>query len=251
MLTLEEGAAWLDNHVDGCRGATARQLLRAGIAGALLVCVPLDTRAYSPTLRAEQDKGKGAPGSESHDAYLQRLLVEAPAYEMLGLFVVPPRFLLTLETEESVSLEGAFSLDGKHAYFPHVRIRRDQLRVVEQHLRDFAGRIEITPDRAPGGPLVRVDSGAHDPAATGRIHRLKSSSDAIDTVINEAIKGASDPSDREAIWAQIVAWASESSPRLPLLGIRSGAVRYQVVGGEESLSRRNFGDRMRRRAKPR
>lgn len=183
MLTLEEGAAWLGRHMPQAQGATESQLLRAGIAGALRICVPLDTRAYSPTIKARRDKVLRELGRNSREAYVQRLTRDeeadelfqatheeflqrnevvpvhespgfAPAYEMLGLFVVPPRHLFTLETETTVLLEVAISLDGKDSYFPHVQIRRDQLRVTEQHLRELAAQLEPPTAPAVGGPFL-------------------------------------------------------------------------------------------------
>lgn len=126
--TLPEAGKWLAQRLGGValigEEVTEVQILRAGIAGHLLICVPLDTHCYSPSLKANADA--------------------------FGLFVVPPRHLFALEAQPTVRLRMVSSLDGKQVFFPFEEVRRDMLRVHDGHLSDFADRIKLPP-REKGG----------------------------------------------------------------------------------------------------
>ncbi len=149
--TLEEAAAEL-NRLTGTADYTANRLLRAGAFGQAVICVPLDTRAYSPTA-ALRSEGKVLDFELlEFDPVVAR---DRATMDMYGLFVVPARHLFALESSEETRLQVAHSLDGREVYFPHVTVRRNQLRMTLQHLHALALAHQQGPSAADTIPPPR------------------------------------------------------------------------------------------------
>jgi hypothetical protein len=160
-FTLDEAAEWLTRRLGGAEvlGApvTATQILRFGIHGHLLVCVALDTRCYSPTtkLRNEAAARLADPEGWFKGDTSGRKAVDAATVEAYGFFVVPPRTLFGFEAQEIVSLRFVTSLDGANSYLPYEEIGRDRLRVMHEHLSQFADGVKLAA-QSPGGAEKQV-----------------------------------------------------------------------------------------------
>lgn len=129
--SLDEAAAEL-NRRPGASPLTASALLREGVAGRMLVCAPMDTEAYSPTVKA-----RNAEPASAHATDAAGVTARATV-EMYGLFVVPPRHLFAIESSGATQLGVVYSLDGRDVYFPNVSITRDQLRIARPQLESFS-----------------------------------------------------------------------------------------------------------------
>lgn len=109
-LTLQEAAEYI-RHRTGIEIQSAA-LLRAGIAGALVVCAPFGVKPmYNASLQIEEDFAG-------------------------GLLVIPDKALLEIETEGAALIPVAFGFDGT-MYFPYQERTLGQLRVVIAHLEQF------------------------------------------------------------------------------------------------------------------
>lgn len=153
-FTLDEAAEWLTRTLGGTEvlGApvTAAQVLRYGIHGHLLICVALDTRCYSPTVKV---RNQAAARAQDPDGWFRedvsgQKAVEAATVEVFGLFVVPVRTLFAFEVGDEVMLQFVTSLDGSNSYHPFEKIGRDRLRVLVPHLEAFASSVQLVAQEA-------------------------------------------------------------------------------------------------------
>lgn len=110
-LTLEEAAQYVNRKTG--QQIVPENLLRAGIAGILLICAPFGFCVmYNATTKENENF-------------------------CADLLIIPPAHLLEIETEGEANIQVAFSLDGKTIYFPHRKRTLDQLRVLVNLLDEF------------------------------------------------------------------------------------------------------------------
>lgn len=122
-LTLSEAATYA-SRVKGFAVEPAT-LLRAGIHGQLLIAATFNG--------------------------LMRNLTAHTNDEYVGLLILAPSELMTIETEGQARITGAFGLDRKAAYSPQVIRTLAQLRVVMAHLDQFLPLLTSTETNSPAG----------------------------------------------------------------------------------------------------
>lgn len=124
-LTLQEAADFASR----VRGFTVEPatLLRAGVHGGLLIAAAFNSPMRNLTTHTDDD--------------------------YVGLLILSPRELLTIETEGQACITGASSLDGKAMYSPQVIRTLAQLRVLVPHLDKFLPLL-VSLDTQPQATLV-------------------------------------------------------------------------------------------------
>ncbi|APW47069.1 hypothetical protein [Rhodoferax antarcticus] len=146
-LTLTEAAAYA-SRVKGFTVESA-SLLRAGVHGLLLIAASFNG--------------------------LMRNLTAHTNEEYVGLLVLAPSELLTIETEGQSRITGAFGLDGKAAYSPQVIRTLAQLRVIVSDLDKFLPSLESldTPQATTAPAATMAEPGAAGGLADSVVGELK------------------------------------------------------------------------------